>query len=194
MLWTSSLTHVTPWKCPSENDEGNVRCLVHYSCTALWCQARAAWLYALLVTWWLQTRLISRQSLHWDGRLIWSCWSLSKVSARLRSSIARVLVVFRQIWRRCFAMLVETFLSADFRVPEVGVPVPSPVANGIPLLHVSVIASSSETIADHQGVATLFPDEIDAEQGNAEKQSEEDEIVGCVATSATAVCRFGVVA
>jgi hypothetical protein len=90
-------------------------------------------------------------------------------------------------------MLVEAFLSADLGVPVVGVPVPPPVADGIPLLHVSLIASSTETIADRQGVATLFPDKIDAEQGNAEKQSEENEVVGCVATFVIAVCRFGVV-
>jgi hypothetical protein len=90
-------------------------------------------------------------------------------------------------------MLIETFLSADFRVPEVGVPVPPPVADGIPLLHVSVIASSSETVADRQGVATLFQDKVDAEHSNAEKQSEKDEIVGCIGPSAIVVCRFGVV-
>lgn len=89
-------------------------------------------------------------------------------------------------------MLIQTFLSADLRVPGVGVPVPPPVADGVPLLHVSLIASSTETIADRQGVATLFPDKVDAEQSNAEKQSEEDKVVGLVVTFGTVVCRVGV--
>jgi hypothetical protein len=90
-------------------------------------------------------------------------------------------------------MLIETFLSAGLRVPGVGVPIPPAVADGVPLLHVSLIPSSTETIADRQGIAAFFPDEIHAEQSNAEKQSEEDEIVGLVVTFIVVVCRFGVV-
>ena len=88
-------------------------------------------------------------------------------------------------------MLIETFLSAGLRVPGVGVPVPPP--DGVPLLHVSLIPSSTETVADRQGIAAIFPDEIHAEQSNAEKQSEEDEIVGLVVTFIVVVCRFDVV-
>lgn len=59
-------------------------------------------------------------------------------------------------------MLIKTFLSADLRIPEVGVPVPPSVTDGIPLLHVSLIASPTEPVANREGVATSFPDKVDA--------------------------------
>jgi len=88
-------------------------------------------------------------------------------------------------------MLVETLLSADLRVSDIGVPVPPPVADGVPFLHASLMASSSKPIADRQGVAPLLPDEVDTEQSNTEEEGEEDEIIGRIVTSIVVVCRFG---
>jgi len=95
----------------------------------------------------------------------------------MRPVIARIFILFWHVRWWSLAVLVETLLPTGLLIPEARVPVTSTVPHCVPLSHVSMISFSARIRADHEGIATPPPDKEDAKNGDADEQSEEDEVV-----------------
>jgi hypothetical protein len=91
--------------------------------------------------------------------------------------IARLFILLWHVRRWSLAILIETFLSAGLLIPEACIPVASTVPHCVPFPHVSMISLSARVRADHEGIATPSPHEVDAEDCDADEKSEENEVV-----------------
>jgi len=96
---------------------------------------------------------------------------------RVGSSVARLFILFRHVRWRGLAILVEPFFSTGLLVSEVRVPVASTISHRVPFSHVSMISFSTRIGVDPEGITSSSPHEVDAEDRNADEQSEEDEVV-----------------
>jgi hypothetical protein len=92
-------------------------------------------------------------------------------------TIARLFILLWHVWRWSIAILVETFLSARLLIPEACIPVASAVPHGVPLSYISMVSFSTRVRADHEGITTPSPHEVDAEDRYTDEESEEDEVV-----------------
>jgi hypothetical protein len=91
--------------------------------------------------------------------------------------VARLFILLWHVGWWSFAILVETFLSAGLLIPEACIPVASAVPHCVPFSHVSMISFSARVRADHEGITTPSPHKVDAENRDADEESEEDEVV-----------------
>jgi hypothetical protein len=99
------------------------------------------------------------------------------LSVRIGSIIARLFILLWHVRWWSFAILVETFLSAGLLIPEACIPIASAVPHCVPFSHVSMISFSTRVRADHEGIATPSPHEVNAQDRDADEESEEDEVV-----------------